>query len=65
MFRSEILIEKDRVQARLSEEHASIHEYVASCRDAAKEVADTHGFELHYADISAKTLEVTSANPPS
>lgn len=50
MIQSEILKEKDRVQAKLSEESASIHEYLVRSHLAAKEIAESYGFPLQYAE---------------
>lgn len=51
MIQSEILKEKDRIQARLSGESASIHEYLERSHFAAKEVAESYGFFLQYAEM--------------
>lgn len=59
MIYSEILDEKDRVQAKLSEESASIHEYMRRSRCAAKEIAESYGVELKYVTLPNKTLQRT------
>jgi heptaprenylglyceryl phosphate synthase len=54
MFQSEILKEKDRVQAKLSRENDSIHEYLAKSHAAAEEIANYYGFKLNYIEASGK-----------
>lgn len=51
MIQSEILKEKDKIQAKLSEESESIHDYLAQSCLAAKEVAELYGFPLQYAEM--------------
>ena len=51
MIHSEILKEKYRIQAQLSEESTSIHEYLLRSNFAAKEVAELYGFSLQYAKL--------------
>ena len=50
MIESEILKEKDRVQAKLSKESASIREYLSRSHIEATEIAKLFGFCLQYAD---------------
>ena len=50
MIRSEILQEKDKTQARLSEECTSIHDYFVKSHIAAEKSAETYGFTLRYAE---------------
>jgi hypothetical protein len=59
MIQSEILKEKDRIQAKLSEESASIHEYLVRSHLAAKEIAESYGFRLQYAEMPNKALQRT------
>ena len=56
MIQSEILKEKDRIQAILSMESTSIHEYLVRSHLAAEEVAKSYGFRLRYAEIPNKSL---------
>lgn len=63
MIDSELLLEKYRVQRKLSAESNSIREYLAKTRLAARKVAQTHGFSLHYAQIPNLTLQPD--RPPS
>jgi hypothetical protein len=51
MIESELLLEKYRVQRKLSAESESIREYLAKTRLAAKKVTKTYGFPLHYAHM--------------
>ncbi len=46
MIRSEILQEKDKTQARLSEECTSIHDYLVKSHIAVEKVAELYGFTL-------------------
>ena len=57
MIQSELLKEKQRVQTLLSEESASIREYLINANLAAKEIAKLHGFNLNYVEIPYKSLE--------
>ncbi|TAN52137.1 MAG: hypothetical protein EPN21_04800 [Methylococcaceae bacterium] len=57
MIRSEILKEKDRIQTKLSEESVSIHEYLERSRFAAREVAESYGFFLQYAEMPNMALK--------
>ena len=57
MIESEILKEKYRTQAKLSEESRSIHEYLERSHLAAREVATSHGFHLQYAEIPNKKMK--------
>jgi len=59
VIQSEILKEKDRIQAKLSEESASIHDYLARSHLAAKEIAESYGFSLQYAEVPNMTLQRT------
>jgi len=59
MIRSEILQEKDKVQARLSAECSSIHEYLGKSHLAAEKVAESYGFILKYAELPNKVLQRT------
>ena len=56
MIQSEILKEKDRIQAKLSEESTSIHEYLARTHLAAEEIAKSYGFRLRYAEMPKNAL---------
>ncbi|PZN82145.1 MAG: hypothetical protein DM484_06920 [Candidatus Methylumidiphilus alinenensis] len=56
MITSEILKEKDRIQAKLSKESVSIHEYLARSKLAAEEIAKSYGFLLRYAEMSNKAI---------
>jgi hypothetical protein len=51
MIGSEILNEKHRIQAELSRDSASIHEYLIRSHAAAIEIAASFGFPLQYADL--------------
>ncbi len=62
MIQSEILKEKDRVQAKLSRESASIHEYLIRSQATAKEIATSYGFSLQYAKVPNKALQRTLVN---
>ncbi len=57
MIQSEILQEKDRVQAKLARESSSIHEYLVNAQIAAQEIAKLHGFSLKYVEVPNKTLQ--------
>lgn len=46
MIYSEILQEKNRVQAKLSGESGSVHEYLIRSGLAAEEIAALYGFRL-------------------
>ena len=59
MIRSEILQEKDKTQARLSEECSSIHDYLVKSHLAAKNVAESYGFSLRYAELPNLPLQWT------
>ncbi len=59
MSRSEILQEKDKTQARLSEECSSIHDYLIKSHMAAKKVAESYGFSLRYAELPDLPLHLT------
>ena len=63
MIRSEILQEKDKTQARLSEECTSIHDYLAKSHIAAEKIAESYGFPLRYADLPLKKLKPTAPPP--
>lgn len=52
MIESELLLEKYRVQRKLSTESESIRAYLAKTRLAAKKVAKAYGFSLRYAQIN-------------
>ncbi len=54
MIHSEILQEKDRIQAKLSGESRSVHEYLTRSHFAAKEIAASYGFRLQYAELPNK-----------
>ncbi|EDN71105.1 hypothetical protein BGP_4044 [Beggiatoa sp. PS] len=62
MIESELLLEKYRVQRKLSAESRSIREYLAKTRITANKVAQTYGFSLHYAQISHLGIQPTSAS---
>jgi hypothetical protein len=59
MIRSEILQEKDKTQARLSEECSSIHDYLVKSHMAAEKVAESYGFSLRYAELPNLPLQRT------
>jgi hypothetical protein len=59
MIRSEILREKDRIQTKLSEESASIHEYLDRSHLAAEEIAKSYGFCLQYAEVPNRSFQPT------
>ncbi|MGH8477454.1 MAG: hypothetical protein ACRER2_17100 [Methylococcales bacterium] len=59
MIQSEILKEKDRIQAKLSEENVSIHEYLVSAHIAAEKIAESYGFRLQYVEVPLKKLILT------
>ncbi len=61
MIQSDILKEKDRVQAELSRQHESIHEYLKSSRAAAEEIAKAYGFQLKYAKMPDTTPRANQA----
>ena len=58
MIQSEILKEKDRIQAKLSEESTSIHEYLARTHLAAEEIAKSYGFRLRYVEMPKNALRL-------
>ena len=57
MIHSEILREKDKTQARLSEECSSIHDYLVRSHLAAEKVAESYGFSLRYAELPKLPLQ--------
>ena len=57
MIQSELLKEKDRIQKKLSEENPSVHQYLASSHLAAKQIADSYGFSLKYAEVPSKKIQ--------
>lgn len=57
MIQSELLQEKQRVQTLLSQESASIQEYLLHAHLAAEEIAKSYGFHLQYAEILHKQIE--------
>jgi hypothetical protein len=59
MISSEILQEKDKTQARLSEECTSIHDYFVKSHIAAEKAAETYGFTLRYAEMPNLALQRT------
>jgi hypothetical protein len=59
MIHSEILQEKNRIQAKLSRESGSVHEYLARSHLAAKEIAASYGFRLQYAEFPNKSMQPT------
>ncbi len=61
MTRSEILQEKDKTQARLSEECTSIHDYFVKSHIAAEKAAETYGFTLKYAEMPNRALQADCA----
>lgn len=60
MIESELLLEKYRVQRKLSAESESIRAYLAKTRLAAKKVAKTYGFSLRYAHMPHCGIQPTS-----
>lgn len=63
MIHSVILQEKDRTQEKLSEESGSIHEYLIRSHLAAKEIAASYDFHLHYAKMSNERPSDRSVPP--
>jgi hypothetical protein len=63
MIQSEILKEKDRIQAKLAKESASINEYFMRSQLAAKAIAETYGFRLRYAEMSGKVQPQKDGDP--
>jgi hypothetical protein len=63
MIDSELLLEKYRVQRKLSAESNSIREYLAKTRLTARKIAKTYGFSLHYVEMP--NLALQSDRPPS
>jgi len=61
MIESELLLEKYRVQRKLSAESKSIREYLAKTRIAANKVAKKYGFSPHYAEMPNLGIQPTSA----
>jgi|SaaInl8_200m_RNA_FD_contig_31_1095203_length_233_multi_2_in_0_out_0_1 hypothetical protein len=57
MIQSDLLKEKQRVQALLSKESASTREYLINANWAAKEIAKSYGLNLKYAEMPNKTLQ--------
>lgn len=57
MIRSEILQEKDKTQARLSEECTSVHDYLIKSQAAAEKIAELYGFTLRYAELPNLPLQ--------
>ncbi|NJM11262.1 MAG: hypothetical protein HC889_04655 [Synechococcaceae cyanobacterium SM1_2_3] len=57
MIHSEILQEKDKTQARLSEECSSIHEYLVKSQIDAEKIAESYGFTLRYAEMPILPLQ--------
>lgn len=51
MIQSAILQEKDRIHEKLYRESGSIHEYLMQSRLAARKIAASYNFNLHYAKI--------------
>jgi hypothetical protein len=60
MFQSELLKEKYRIQALLSKENPSVHEYLLNAHRAAEEIAKLHGFRLNYVELPNLSIQ-----PPS
>ncbi|MCI0653789.1 MAG: hypothetical protein L0Y39_04860 [Methylococcaceae bacterium] len=56
MIQSKTLKEKDGIQAKLSEENASIQEYLVCSHLAAQEIAESTGLRLQYAEVPLKKL---------
>ena len=57
MFQSDLLNEKYRVQALLSKESSSVHEYLINAHRAAEEIAKLHGFRLKYVELPNLALQ--------
>lgn len=57
MIYSEILQEKNRIQAKLSVEGGSAHEYLIRSRLATEEIARSYGFSFKYAELSENNIE--------
>jgi len=64
MIESELLLEKYRVQRKLSAESSSIREYLAKTRITANKVAQTYGFSLHYAQIPNLGIHIQPTSAP-
>jgi len=62
MFQSELLKEKYQVQALLSKESTSVHEYLLNAHRTAEEVAKLHGFRLNYVELPNLGIQPTSAS---
>ncbi len=62
MIVSEILQEKNKVQAKLCRDSTSIHDYLVRSHLAAKEIAASHGFRLRYAKLPNKRFEWSAGN---
>ena len=62
MIESEILKEKHRIQAELSKESDSIHEYLFRSHAAAIKIAESFGFCLQYANLPTKERMGTGTN---
>ncbi|MCB2261869.1 MAG: hypothetical protein LGR52_02855 [Candidatus Thiosymbion ectosymbiont of Robbea hypermnestra] len=61
MIESDLLLEKYRVQKKLSAESDTIREYLAKTRLAAEKVAQSYGFSLRYVQISNMDIQPASA----
>jgi hypothetical protein len=64
MIQSEILREKERVQAMLAAESSSVHEYLLRARRAAEEAAACYGFTLRYADAADSLRQAAEGFSP-
>ena len=62
MFQSELLKEKYRIQALLSKENPSVHEYLLNAHRAAEEIAKLHGFRLNYVELPNLSIQPTSTS---
>ncbi len=62
MIHSEILKEKNRVQAKLAAESKSAHEYLERSHLAAREIANSYGFSLQYVEMPNKAIHLTATS---
>jgi len=60
MIESDLLLEKYRVQKKLSAESDTIGEYLAKIRLAANKVARSYGFSLRYVQTPSMSIQSTS-----
>ncbi len=58
MIQSELLKEKNRIQNKLSMASTSVHDYLKSSRQDAKDIAQKHGFSLQYVEVPGKPFKI-------